>query len=77
MLGQAAASLLCLKKTSNSALIRFFKVETIPCGAPGMTFSVAPFTNLRRLEELRLRPADLIVVAVKYQSGQADACTCL
>ena len=39
---QAAASFVCLKKASSSALISFFSVEHIPCGAPGMTFSVAP-----------------------------------
>src|SRR5215469_13655883 len=49
---QAAASWLCLKKANNSALISSFKVDTIPCGAPGMIFRIDPFTSFedRRAE---------------------------
>ena len=49
-----AASLLGLKKASSSALILSFTVDTIPCGAPGMTFKVAPLTSLddKRAESL-------------------------
>ena len=35
-----------LKNASNSALIWSFSVEHIPCGAPGMTVKIAPFTSL-------------------------------
>ena len=42
------------KKANNSALIWSFKVETIPCGAPEVTFRVDPFTIFddRRTEAL-------------------------
>ena len=41
----AADSLVCLKKANNSALISSFRVEHMPCGAPGITFSVAPLRS--------------------------------
>jgi hypothetical protein len=41
----AATSLFCRAKASNSALIASLWVEHIPCGAPAMTFSVAPLTS--------------------------------
>jgi len=49
---QAAASLLSLKKASNSELISSFRVETIPCGAPWITFNLEPLTSFdeRRAE---------------------------
>src|SRR5216684_918987 len=42
----AVADRFVLKNANNSVLIWSFKVEHMPCGAPGMTFSVAPFTSL-------------------------------
>src|SRR5579862_393234 len=40
-----ADALAPLKKASSSSLILSFRVEHMPCGAPGMTFRTAPFTT--------------------------------